>query len=145
MVFSFLLSILGWWFMKLCNNFIFAYPESPIINIIYGWSRICDQIGLCFFLFAPVALSKLIIFKKIFIYFFNSLIELALSLSPAASLKLIIFKKLFIYFFNSLIEVALSLSSEAFMNNVSDPIGYFLSHFLSRISLSFNLLKTTLR
>ena len=29
--------------MRLDNNFVSPDPEPPIINILYGWSRIGDQ------------------------------------------------------------------------------------------------------
>ena len=40
----------------------FVNPEPPIINILYGWSEICGQFGLCSFTFSFVTSSKFIIF-----------------------------------------------------------------------------------
>ena len=56
------LSVSGWWYVQLINEFAFPNPESPIINILHGSSGICDQFGLCSVMFYFVTSSKLIIF-----------------------------------------------------------------------------------
>ena len=40
----------------------FTDPKSPVINILYGWSGVCDQFWLCSFKFSFVTSSKLIVF-----------------------------------------------------------------------------------
>ena len=56
-----MLSISGCWFIKLNNGFVFPDPEQPIINILYEWSGICDQFGLCSFMIS-FKISNLSIF-----------------------------------------------------------------------------------
>ena len=36
--------------MRLSNAFVFPDPEPPAIIILYGWSGISGQSGLCYFL-----------------------------------------------------------------------------------------------
>ena len=43
-------------------NLFFSDTEPPIINILYGWSGICGQFGLCSFIFSFTTASKLIVF-----------------------------------------------------------------------------------
>ena len=42
----------GWQFIRLNNKFVFTDPESPIINILYGWSGIRGQFGVYYFMFS---------------------------------------------------------------------------------------------
>ena len=42
----------GWFFIKFNNTFVFQDPESPIINILYGWSGLYGQFLLCSVLFS---------------------------------------------------------------------------------------------
>ena len=37
------------WFVRSSNVFVFPDPEPPAINILYGWSGISGQFGLCYF------------------------------------------------------------------------------------------------
>ena len=49
----YILSISGWWLFGLSNAFVIPDPESPIINIIYGWLEyiaVFDCVFLCFLL-----------------------------------------------------------------------------------------------
>ena len=62
LVSKYILSISGWWLIALSNGFVFPDPESPIINILYGWSVICGQFGLCYFIFSLVISSRIISF-----------------------------------------------------------------------------------
>ena len=62
------MSIISWYFASY-GSFVYRYilsifldPEPPIINILYGWSRMRGQFGLCYFMFSPIVLLKLIIF-----------------------------------------------------------------------------------
>ena len=64
------LSVSGWWYIKLINEFAFPNPESPIINILHGSSGICDQFGLCSFMIYFVTSSKLIIFCIVFLCYY---------------------------------------------------------------------------
>ena len=41
--YKWILSISGYWLIKLNIEFAFPYPELPIINIVHGWSGICGQ------------------------------------------------------------------------------------------------------
>ena len=43
-------SISGSLFIRLRNAFVFPDPEPPNINILYGWSEISGQFGLCSFM-----------------------------------------------------------------------------------------------
>ena len=43
------LSISGWWFNRLNNEFSISDLEPEIISILYGWSGICGQFKLCNF------------------------------------------------------------------------------------------------
>ena len=45
------ISLPSWWLTRLNNEFVFPDPESPVINILYGWSGICGQFGLCSVIF----------------------------------------------------------------------------------------------
>ena len=45
-----ILLIPGWWLIRLNNEFVFPDPESTIINILYEWSDIFGQFGLCSFI-----------------------------------------------------------------------------------------------
>ena len=54
-----------WWLIRLNNEFVFPDLEPPIINILYGWSRISGQFRLCSFMFIFVT-SKLIIFVSLY-------------------------------------------------------------------------------
>ena len=47
-----ILSISGWRFIRLNNEFVSSGPESWIINILCEWSQICDQSGLFSFVFS---------------------------------------------------------------------------------------------
>ena len=47
--------------MRLSSAFLFRDTQPGTISILYGWSRICGQRGLCFCVFFPVTSSKLII------------------------------------------------------------------------------------
>ena len=44
------LSVSGSWFIRLSSAFVFSDPEPQTINILYGWSGILGQFGLCFFI-----------------------------------------------------------------------------------------------
>ena len=46
--------------------YFFPDPESPIVNILYGWSGIYDQFGLRSFMFSFVKSSELIILVSFF-------------------------------------------------------------------------------
>ena len=46
-----ILSVSRWLFIKFNNAFVFPDPERPIISILYGWSGMYGQSGLCFVLF----------------------------------------------------------------------------------------------
>ena len=48
------------WFFRLNN--VFPDSDPPIVDILYRWSGISDQFGLCSFMFSFVTTSKLIIF-----------------------------------------------------------------------------------
>ena len=48
------------WFIRLSNVIVFQNPEPSILSILYGWSRIWDQFGLCLIVFFPVTSTKLI-------------------------------------------------------------------------------------
>ena len=48
------------WFIRLSNVIVFQKPEPSILSILYGWSRIWDQFGLCLIVFFPVTSTKLI-------------------------------------------------------------------------------------
>ena len=37
LAYKYILSISGWWFIRLNNESIFLDPETTIINILYGW------------------------------------------------------------------------------------------------------------
>ena len=52
----------GWFSIKFNNTFVFPDPEPPIINILYGWSRIYGQFLLCLVLFSLTISSKFIIY-----------------------------------------------------------------------------------
>ena len=43
LAYKWILSISGYWLIKLNIEFAFPYPELPIINIVHGWSGICGQ------------------------------------------------------------------------------------------------------
>ena len=58
--------ISGCWFITLNNVFAFPDPDTPNINIFNGWSIICDQFGLCLFIFSFQTSSTLIIFVSFF-------------------------------------------------------------------------------
>ena len=60
--YKWILSIFGWWFIILSNAFVFPDPGAPVINNLFGWSGICGQFGLRFFIFFLVSSSKLISF-----------------------------------------------------------------------------------
>ena len=47
-----MLSISGCWLIRLNNELVFPDPEPQNINILYGCSGICDQFGLCSFMFS---------------------------------------------------------------------------------------------
>ena len=47
---------------KLNNELVFPNPVPPLINILYGWSEICGQFSLSYFMFPFVTSPKLIIF-----------------------------------------------------------------------------------
>ena len=62
LAYKLILSISGGWLIKLNYEFVFPDSEPLIINILYGRSGICDQFGLCFFMFSFPTSSKIIIF-----------------------------------------------------------------------------------
>ena len=62
-----MLSISGCLFFRLNNEFVFSDPEPPIVNILYGWSRIFGQFGLCSFMFSFTTSSKLIFFVQLYV------------------------------------------------------------------------------
>ena len=37
LAYKYILSISGWWFIRLNNESVFSDPETTIINILYGW------------------------------------------------------------------------------------------------------------
>ena len=47
LAYKYILSMSGWFSIKLNNKFVFPDPEPPIINILYGWSEIYGQFLLC--------------------------------------------------------------------------------------------------
>ena len=57
--------------ITLNNKFVFPDLESPIINILYGCSRISGQFGLCPSMFSFVTSSKLTIFPSRFVIMFH--------------------------------------------------------------------------
>ena len=69
-----MLSISGCWSIRLNNEFIFPDPEPPISNILYGWTGICGQFGLCSFMFCCTTSSKV----NYFLYRFIILLHLSL-------------------------------------------------------------------
>ena len=76
-----ILSISVWSFTSLSNAFVFPDPEPLIINILHGWSGICSQSRLCYFMVSFVTSLKLIIFRKLFTYFlkfFNKIAYLSM-------------------------------------------------------------------
>ena len=68
LAYKYILSISGCWFIRLNNEFVFPDPEPPIINILYRWSGIYGQFGLCSFMFSFVTSSKLITFCILLLY-----------------------------------------------------------------------------
>ena len=50
--YRYILSMSGWFSIRFNNKFVFPDPESPIINIVYGWSGIYCQFLLCIVLFS---------------------------------------------------------------------------------------------
>ena len=52
----------------------FLGPEPAIINVLYGWSGIWDQFGLCYFIFWFVSEWNLIIFWIVLLYCYIYLI-----------------------------------------------------------------------
>ena len=56
-----ILSLSGWWFIRLSRAFVFPDPETPTFSILYGWSVICRYCGLCSCVFSHVTSSKIII------------------------------------------------------------------------------------
>ena len=49
--YKWILSISCWWLITLLiYGFVFQDPEPPANNILYGWSGICGQFALCFFM-----------------------------------------------------------------------------------------------
>ena len=61
--YKYTLSMSSLLFIKFNSVFVFPDPEPPIINILYGWSGIYGQLGLCFLLFSLVYSSKFIIYN----------------------------------------------------------------------------------
>ena len=57
-----MLSMSAWWLIALNNDFVFPDPEPSIFNIVYGWSGVCGQFGLRYFIFSVITSTKLIIF-----------------------------------------------------------------------------------
>ena len=60
------LLMIGKWLIKLSNAFVLPGQERLIINILYRWSGMCCQFGLCSLISSLAILSMLIFF----IYFF---------------------------------------------------------------------------
>ena len=52
----------GWFSIKFNNPFVFPDPQPPVINILYGSSRMCGQFLLWTVLFSLTISSKLIIY-----------------------------------------------------------------------------------
>ena len=50
LAYKYILSMSGWFSIKFNNKFVFLDPETPIINILYGWSGIYGQFLLCLLL-----------------------------------------------------------------------------------------------
>ena len=83
-LFQVILSISGCWFVRENNEFVFPDPESPLINVLYGWSGICDQFELSPLKFSFVTSLNLIVFYHFiillhlicFFYFTRSLLVL---------------------------------------------------------------------
>ena len=71
LVYKQILSISGSSFIRLVNEFVFLDRESPIVNILYGWSGTCGQFGLCSSMFSFLTSSKLMILCTVFIYRYN--------------------------------------------------------------------------
>ena len=44
-------------------------------DILYGLTEMCDQIGLCYFMFSPATSPKLMIFKKTLYIFGQTLFK----------------------------------------------------------------------
>ena len=51
--YKYVLSTSSWLFIKFNKEFVFPDPEHSIINVLYGWSGIC-QFELCSVLFSLV-------------------------------------------------------------------------------------------
>ena len=45
------MSVSGCWFIRWNNEFVFADLEPLIKNILYGWSGLWGQFGLCSYVF----------------------------------------------------------------------------------------------
>ena len=71
-IYKHILSIFGCLFIKFNNTFVFPDPESPIINIPYGWSGTFGQFGLCFSFEIESRLNIFVLFHYIItlIFFF---------------------------------------------------------------------------
>ena len=63
LAYKYILSISGWLFIKFSNAFVFPDTEPPIIDIVYGYSVIYGQLGLCFLLFSLVYSSQFILYN----------------------------------------------------------------------------------
>ena len=46
--YKWILSVFVSWFIRLSNASVFPDPEPPTFNILYGWTGISAQFGLCF-------------------------------------------------------------------------------------------------
>ena len=42
--------VIGLWFIGVSKEFVFPNPELPLINVLYGWSKIFGQSGLYSFM-----------------------------------------------------------------------------------------------
>ena len=49
--------------MSVKKCIFFPESEPSIVNILYGWSGICGQLGLWSFMFSPAVSTKLILFE----------------------------------------------------------------------------------
>ena len=91
--------------IKYCT--CFPYPEPPNINILYGWSEIPGQFGLCYFMFYFVTSSKLITFGLLYYI---------------VTFSFFLFCALFLYFFlcpyNSIKSVDCILLSSLLLNAI---------------------------
>ena len=115
LAYKYILSISGWLFIKFSNAFVFPDPKPPIINILYGWSRMYGHLRLFFLLFSLVYISKFILYNlychTILLYLFppkscDTIILFVLSLCYFCCTYSL--QKLMTYLFNNIAVLDLS-------------------------------------